>query len=223
MRLSLAARTALVILAAYASFEAIAVAPAADSLPNTAPLDWPEEDLSGRMMEGAHRFVERKIAEAITSRNELWKLNVSRHRLTSEEANPGLLRIAIGAVDNRLADSRPDLFLRMERFGDDTSPALVAETTLYRVYQVRWPVIEGVDGEGLLIEPKEAIQARIVAIPDADQTPEQIMGLAAGVPLEQQFARRLAESGCQLVIPTLVNRQPYATDDPQILLSTPER
>ena len=27
------------------------------------PLDWPEEDLSGRMMDGAHRFVERQIAD----------------------------------------------------------------------------------------------------------------------------------------------------------------
>src|SRR5439155_136641 len=110
----------------------------------------------------------------------------------------------------------PDLYPKMERFGDETSPALVGETSVYRVYQVRWPVLEGIDGEGLLVEPKNTVKARVVAIPDADQTPEQIMGLAAGVPAEQQFARRLAESGCQLVIPTLVDRRPYQTNDPQI-------
>src|SRR5690242_5300866 len=35
----------------------------ADPLPRTAALEWPEEDLSSRLMDGAHRFVEREIAE----------------------------------------------------------------------------------------------------------------------------------------------------------------
>jgi hypothetical protein len=30
------------------------------SLPGTKTLDWPEDDLSARMMDGAHQFVERK-------------------------------------------------------------------------------------------------------------------------------------------------------------------
>jgi len=47
----------------------------------------------------------------------------------------------------------------------------------------------------------------VVAIPDADQTPEMIAGLAKGVPPESQFARRLAESGCRVLVPTLINRQ----------------
>src|SRR2546429_1826248 len=38
-----------------------------------------------------------------------------------------------GAVDLRLP-------ARMERFGDDAHPALIAETSRYQVYQVRWPV-----------------------------------------------------------------------------------
>lgn len=187
-----------------------------EALPQTRLLDWTEEDLSARMMDGAHQFVERKIAEAIRNRNEYWKFDPSNRNAAREEANPGLLRRVIGAVDPRLADSQPDLFLKMERFGDDFGPALMGETSLYRVYQVRWPVLDGVDGEGLLVEPKRAVSARVVCIPDADQTPEQIMGLAPGVPADQQFARRLAESGCQLVIPTLVNRESYTTNDPQI-------
>ena len=45
-----------------------------------------------------------------------------------------------------------------------------------------------------------------MAIPDADQTPEQIAGLAPGVAPESQFARRLAESGCRVLVPALVDR-----------------
>jgi dienelactone hydrolase len=47
----------------------------------------------------------------------------------------------------------------------------------------------------------------VVAIPDADQTPEQIAGLAPDFPEELQFARRLAEAGCQVLIPALIDRQ----------------
>ena len=71
---------------------------------------------------------------------------------------------------------------------------------------MRWPVFEGVHGEGLLLQPDGPPAARIVAIPDADWTPEMLVGLTLGVPPAAQFARRLAESGCQVVIPTLIDR-----------------
>src|SRR5205823_12925204 len=50
-------------------------------------------------------------------------------------------------------------------------------------------------------------KARVVGIPDADQTPEMVAGLAPGLAPESQWARRLAENGCQVIIPVLVNRQ----------------
>ena len=55
---------------------------------------------------------------------------------------------------------------------------------------------------------------RLVAIPDADQTPEQIAGLAEGVALESQFARRLAESGCRVLVPVLVDRRTAKRGNP---------
>src|SRR5205814_6647927 len=36
---------------------------------------------------------------------------------------------------------------------------------------------------------------------------EMIVGLAAGVPKESQFARRLAENGWRVVVPTLIDRK----------------
>ena len=44
---------------------------------------------------------------------------------------------------------------------------------------MHWPVFEGVTAEGLLLEPDTPPVARIVAIPDADQSPEMLAGLAA--------------------------------------------
>ena len=71
----------------------------------------------------------------------------------------------------------------------------------YEIFAVRWPAVRQVHGEGLLLVPKGEKVADIIAIPDADQTPEQICGLAEGVPPESQFARRLAENGCRVLVP----------------------
>src|SRR5436190_16542439 len=107
MRLALVTR---VMLDALAFASLITFAFATEPLPGTAPLDWPEEDLSGRMMDGAHRFVEGQIADAIRKRHEVWKQNTPRHIYHNNETNGGLLGLAIGAVNPQLADSRPDLF-----------------------------------------------------------------------------------------------------------------
>ncbi|MCA9266895.1 MAG: dienelactone hydrolase family protein, partial [Planctomycetales bacterium] len=48
--------------------------------------------------------------------------------------------------------------------------------------------------------------ADVVAIPDADHTPEQIVGLAEGVAPASQFARRLAECKCRVLVPALISR-----------------
>ncbi len=187
-------------------------APPADPLPDTAVLDWPEADLSSRMMDGAHRFVERQIDEVQARSARLWTYDSSSPSAwdAAVEGNRARLREIIGAVDPRLPPA-------VERFGDEDAPALVAETRRYRVYQVRWPVLDGVTGEGLLVQPVNgAPAAHVVVVPDASQTPEQVMGLAPGLTPARQFARRLADSGCELLIPALVRRDLIETDDTQL-------
>jgi dienelactone hydrolase len=87
-------------------------------------------------------------------------------------------------------------------------PALVGKGTRFEVFVVRWPAFGDVSGEGLLLVPKGIDRvADVVAIPDCNQTPEQLVGLEPGVPKASQFARCLAESGCRVIVPTLINRQ----------------
>jgi dienelactone hydrolase len=169
-------------------------------LPGTTPLSW-EEDLSERMMDGAHRFVERKINESVQGRQQYWRRDFSSPQAYEASVEPNRKRFLqiIGAVDPRVP-------ARMERFGDDDNPTLVAETAQYRIYQVRWAVLEGVTGEGLLLEPRSGRRASVVALSDADQTPEQLAGLARGLPPEAQFARRLAENGFEVLVPVLIDR-----------------
>jgi len=169
-------------------------------LPGTQPLDW-QGDLSERMMDGAHRFVERTIGESIEKRQRHWKRDLSSRQAYEASVEPNRRRFKkiIGVVDSRLP-------ARMERFGDDENSALVAETAHYRIFQVRWPVLEGVTGEGLLLEPKVVPTAYVVALPDAAQTPEQLAGLATVIQGEAQFARRLAERGVEVLVPVLIDR-----------------
>ena len=180
-------------------------------LPGTLPMLWEETDLSSRLMDGAHRFVERRIVESIAKRQNYWNRDFSSEAayVQSVEPNRERFKKIVGVVDSRVP-------VRMERFGDDDNPALVAETARYRVFQVRWPVLEGVFGEGLLVQPRSKALASVVAIPDADQTPEQILGLADGLSPKLQFARRLAETGFEIVIPALINRDKIETDDERL-------
>src|SRR5207247_1207239 len=106
----------------------------------------------------------------------------------------------IGAVEARLRVKT------LEYLSDTATLPLVAETETYRVYAVRWPIFDDVYGEGLFLQPTGEVQARVIAIPDADQTPEMLVGLAPGIPAESQFARRLAEQGCQVIVPVLIDR-----------------
>jgi dienelactone hydrolase len=183
-------------------------------LPQTKPLTWEENDLSSRLMDGAHRFVERKIAESPSRRGQFWARDFSSPEAYAKSVQPNRehFRTIMGAVDPRLP-------VRMERFGDDAHPALVAETPRYRVFQVRWPVLEGFSGQGLLVQPKQVAAGHVIALPDADQTPEQLMGLAPGIPQESQAGRRLAENGFEVLLPALINREKLVTEDRQLRAS----
>ena len=84
---------------------------------------------------------------------------------------------------------------------------------------MRWPVLDGVDAEGLLLQPKSRPVARVIALPDADWTPEMLVGLAPGVDPACQFARRLAENGCQVLVPVLIDRGSRLSGNPAIRMT----
>ena len=82
---------------------------------------------------------------------------------------------------------------------------LVAETAKYRVYQVRWPVLNRVFGEGLLLQPKTKPIANIIAIPDASQEPEQLVGSSKDI-----LRITICASSCgkrfQVLVPVIISR-----------------
>jgi dienelactone hydrolase len=155
------------------------------------------------MVAGIDTFLMREIERSVAERPKLWQREVASREAYEKSVQPNRehLQKAIGAVDPRLP------VVALEIIHTSRGPAEVADARSYRIYEVRWPVFEGVWGEGLWLQPKGPVRAKVVAIPDADQTPEMLAGLAPGLPPEAQFARRLAENGCQVIVPVLIDRQ----------------
>jgi len=180
-------------------------------LPGTTQLVWPESELPDRLMDGAHKFVERKIVDAAKNRHRFWPANDASAEAWQKAAdeNRAELRTIIGAVDKRLPP-------QIEYFGNTAEEVTAYSGVGFHVAQVRWPVLDGVWGEGLLVSPDKKAIASAIVVPDADQTPEQLLGMTDGIPDESQIARRLIANNVEVLIPTLVSRQKLETEDARL-------
>jgi len=172
-----------------------------NQLPGTEPLT-AQGDLSEQMVEGLRHHLLQQTNAAVEARASRWKCDYSSPAAyaASVEPNRERFRQIIGLIDKRVPYSTPDIEVTLG------SSSVVATGAGFKAASVRWPVLEGVDAEGLLLEPAGPPRARVVALPDAGWTPEMLVGLAPGVPAESQFARRLAENGCLVMVPALISR-----------------
>lgn len=173
----------------------------AEELPQTRPLI-EREDLAKKMVLGIDRYLDRLLAEAPRQRTLQWQkidtAPAAAREAFFQQIRQRLNRI-LGLVDPRLGP-------HLEYVASSEKPALVVESEQFKVFQVRWDVLPGLHAEGLLLEPKGKAKASILVIPDADQLPEWLAGLGQGLPPSSQIARRFAEGGARVLIPTLINR-----------------
>ncbi|MEZ6061502.1 MAG: dienelactone hydrolase family protein [Planctomycetaceae bacterium] len=172
-----------------------------------------EGDIASQLVDGVDRFLLNQIDRAADRRDEFWNFDTSSAAAFNKSIRPNRERLAkiLGVCDSRVPFESP------ERIATVADSKLVALTNKYRVFAIRWPVLAdpapsagnlvSIYGEGLLLVPTGDVIADVVAIPHADHSPEQICGLAEGIPAESQYARRLAESGCRVVVPTIISRQ----------------
>lgn len=171
-------------------------------------------DLSAQMVEGIDRWLMRETERVSAKRAKQWETALASQtsrdqfkRLTRDQ-----LREMIGAVDAMVSNPH------FQFIGDDASGAEIFRATGahgFVAWRVRWPVLEGVFGEGLLLEPLDqngkvkSSAPCAVAIPDADQSPEMIAGLRPGVAPASQFARHLVASGWRVLVPVLASRDDH--------------
>ncbi len=183
------------------------------ALPGTASLE--PGDLAERMVAGLERFLAGRTTVASVERGARWQRDLSSSAAYAQSVQPNRdrLRRLIGAVDAR--DPGPELQI----VGRPGRESWVAKADRYRVYEVRWRAFGQVTGEGLLLEPDRRPVAQVIAIPDCAASPEALAGLTGGVHKEAQFARRLAESGCRVIVPTLINREDTYSGNPAIRMT----
>lgn len=171
-----------------------------------------EGDLASQMIDGLDGFLLGQIASDAASRPQRFVVDTSSPEAYVKSLEPHRAQLirCLGLRDQRLAYSAPDTLAA------PGTAAAVAESSRIRIEAIRWPVLgdpspqgQGLmstSGEGLLLTPKSAAKACVVVLPDADQTPEQLAGLAPGLAPHLQLARTLAESGCIVVVPAPVSR-----------------
>jgi dienelactone hydrolase len=177
--------------------------------------DFPEGDLAAQMVAGIGRFLTRETEASIARRARHWQRDFSSPEAYARSVAPNRqrLRRIIGVVDPR------EEFTDLELRATASQPALIATGARYQVLAVRWPVLKGVDADGLLLQPEGEPAAAVVALPDCDLSPEQLVGLAPGLPPQAQYARRLAERGCRVLIPTLINRGDTYSGHPEVRMT----
>lgn len=158
-------------------------------------------DLSSLMVEGIDRFLMGEIDRTAKGRRNLWHRDFSSPEAfnNSIAEQRALLASRFGVVDERVSPS-------LEMLMNDRFDHLSVETRDIVIRAVRWQVLEGLLAEGLLLKPKGKVIGRVVLIPDADVLPEVLAGVGKAGGPGYASARQLAEAGCEVLIPVLVNR-----------------
>ena len=171
-------------------------------LPDTAPLQM-IGDIASQLVDAADRFLLNQLDRAAQQRTQYWHRDLTSREAyeTSIKPNRDRLRHLLGLHDDRVPLDGLSLVATTKQ------SALIARGNGYNVDVVKWLTFGDVHGEGLLLTPTDSEPiANVVAIPHCDITPDQLCGLEKGFTTEAQFARRLAESGCRVVVPLLIDR-----------------
>jgi dienelactone hydrolase len=161
-------------------------------------------DIASELVAGVDRFLLKQIDESTTKREKAWNRDFSSHAAYRVSVEPNRHRLAhiLGVRDQVRLDN-------VDQLNFFSSCTTIFRGTEFSVQTIRWPAFGDVTGEGLEAIPNNAsieLMPNIIVIPDADQTPEQLLGLSPGVPPGSQVARRLVESGCHVIVLALIDR-----------------
>ena len=171
-------------------------------LAGTGPLTL-QGDIASNMVAGIDRFLVGELDASVARRAEHWNRDLSSEAAYNQSIEPNRKRLAhmLGMRDPR----RP--ITALEYVSSTGTGVTTGRGVRFTVLNVRWPVVGDVYGEGLLLNPAgKPPRATIIVVPDADQTPEQVVGVVEGIPMDSQVARLIAENFIRVVVPSLIDR-----------------
>ena len=144
-------------------------------------------DLSITMIEGVDRFLDAEIAAELKDRRGGTREELARILGLPREQNP---------EDNSFRYAG-------RRWGP------IGNGKNYTVNEVSWKTFGNTEAVGLLFEPSgRAPLADIIALPDADQDPEELGAMEPYFESQQTrpFAAEMALAGCRVLVPVLIKR-----------------
>ncbi|MEQ8852679.1 hypothetical protein [Gimesia sp.] len=207
---------ALLLLVPFPSFVAAQPLNLPDPLPGTAPLTL-SVPLDEHMVAGIDAYALRALAESPQLRPQKWNYDFASHAafIESIKDNRARFKKIIGAVDPRVSGPGFELLSTTEK----SSVLAVDGDSNFKIHAVRWQVLDGMTATGLLLQPTGEIKARVVALPDADWTPEMFTHLKPGAPELSLIPLQLAARGIQVVIPTLISRDAEHSGHPEVFFT----
>jgi hypothetical protein len=168
-------------------------------IPNTILLEQ-QGDIASALVDGVNKFLDDQTDQAVFRRRKNFEPNTSSIDAYLAYIEPKRQRLAkiLGVVDPL------EPFPGFQFQTTSTKSAVVKETKKFIVRRVRWPVVRGVHGEGLLIDPVAPGpgKAGVIFIPNAGQSPEAAAGLDSKEPVPVLL---LANSGIRILIPTIID------------------
>lgn len=184
---------------------ALALSADAASLPGAAPLTG-QTDYAAETVASIDSWLTREIERSPERRQALWqrgpRSDAELQRFLEDQR--ARVKRFFGLVDLRVPDPAPRGTATLDR------PANLSPAGDLEILAIEWPALPGVRGEGLLVRAKaQPPRALVIVVPDADQSPEATLGLAAGPPRENLYPRlrELALAGCLVVVPALIDRR----------------
>ena len=160
-----------------------------NALPGTQLLE-AEGDLSIAMVEGVDRFLDAEIAAELKERRGGTRQELARILGLPRDQNP---------KDNSFRYA-----------GRRRGP--VGNGRNYTVNEVSWKTFGNTEAVGLLFEPSgRAPLADIIALPDADQDPEELGAMEPYFESQQThpFAAEMALAGCRVLVPVMIKRMEH--------------
>lgn len=176
-------------------------------LPGTEPLQM-QGDIASDLVAGADRFLLAKTEVARQDREKFWtalKNDLPSYDAAIDDLRNELVQL-LGVRDSLAKDTTPYMLTSSDR------SSVVGLGEGFEVHRIQWHSFGDCYGRGLMLVPVEAdgskrkSRGQVIAIPDCEVTPEQLIGLVPGIKPNSQYARILAENGFEVVVPVLVDR-----------------
>ena len=175
-------------------------------------------DLSAKMVEGVSRFLLNETEKQKEHRAEAWQFDFSSEKGFDQSISTqrNLLSTRLGVVEERVP-SHIEILTNSKAAGLKSYKVDLPKCTISAIH---WQVLDGLSAEGILVQPKGKVTARVVMIPDADVLPEVLAGLQSSTHVGFAAAQQLANNGIEVIIPTLISRDSKYSGNKSLDMST---